>query len=102
MVIYINIFEGSNFKGMFAISSKYDIANDNAFIGLLGILTATKSNPSGDIFRVEAEVKAGFNAQPRFAFRFYDTRDETGIPDGKTLAQGGLKTDGIGFVKDIV
>lgn len=79
MQLFVNVFEGTNYKGMFAISSKYDIATDNAFIGLLGILRATKTNPSGDIFRVEAELNhLNFTADTTIGVtsRFHDTRGE--------------------------
>lgn len=104
LVLWQRRFDEDNYKNTFYYSDKYDATTDNAMIGLGGSLTATKSNPSGTTFRVEAEnnhLNGAFDV-PEFGMRIYDDRPDSGIPDGKTLAQGGLKTDGLSFVKDIV
>ncbi len=103
-VFLVSIFEGTDYKGAFLISSLYDLTGLNPWVGLNGILKTTKTNPSGDIFRAEAILQAGFfdpSQQIRIGARYYDKRPESGIPDGKTTEGGVLKTDEIGFVKDI-
>lgn len=93
MTIRINEFEQTNYKGMFQISTKYDIESDNALIGLSSGLTATKTNPSGTTFRVEAENNYLNNAPttpPRYSFRIYDDRADSGIPDGLATETGVL------------
>jgi len=75
MQIHISEFEASNYKNLHSISSKYDIDSNNVFIGLNGDLTNTQSNPSGSIFRAEAEIRKPDFDTPRYASRFHDTRD---------------------------
>ena len=53
----------------------YVVDSNNVFIGLNGDLTNTKSNPSGSIFRAEAEIRKPDFDTPRYASRFHDTRD---------------------------
>jgi len=101
MQIHISEFEASNYKNLHSISSKYDIDSNNVFIGLNGDLTNTKSNPSGSIFRAEAEIRKPDFDTPRYASRFHDTRDAAppvppavGIleEDGTFIIEEGLST----------
>jgi len=101
-VMMVNVFEKTNYLGQFRIYTQYDTDSSNQWIGLAGILKATKTDEGGNKFRVSAELKPPAPEQTfKFSWRVYDKRAESGIPDGKTMAQGGLKTDGLGFVKDI-
>ena len=102
-VMMINVFEKTNYLGQFRIYTQYDTDLSNQWIGLAGILKATKTDEGGNKFRVSAELKPPAPEQTfKFSWRIYDKRPDSGVPNGKTLAQGGLKTDGLGFVKDIV
>ena len=84
MVFLVSVFEEGNFKSAFLISSLYDKTGVNPWIGLNGILKVTKTN-NGLIYRAEAILQAGFfssGQEIRIGCRFYDKRDESGIPNG--------------------
>jgi hypothetical protein len=105
MVLMINVFERDDFKAQYRISSLYDNTTiDNVWIGLAGILTATKSNPSGSIFRVSAELQNELLSREqtfKLSWRFYDTRPDLGVPFGKEQEDGTIKELEIGLIKEL-
>jgi hypothetical protein len=106
MVLMVNVFEKGDFKAQYRISSLYpNTTTDNVWIGLAGILTATKDDSLSPRFLVKAELRPDLLEEEqefRFSERFYDTRPDLGIPDGKTLVGGGLKTLVGGGIKQII
>jgi len=89
MVIYTNREGIDNWKNLSAISSKYPVDGVSSTLqGLGNDLTATKSNPSGNIFRVAAESNLKGEIPDRPAFRIYDNRADSGIPDGLATEDG--------------
>ena len=106
MVLMINVFEKEDYKGQYRYYSKYpNLLTSNVWTGLLGISTATKDNSSSPIFAVKAVLQAALltkDSSYRISWRIYDNRPDLGIPDGKELAQGGLKTDNLDQIKEIV
>ena len=82
-VMMIAVFEKTNYLGQFRIYTQYDTDLSNQWIGLAGILKATKTNPSGTLFKVSAELKPPSPEQTfKSSLRIYDKRDESGVPDG--------------------
>lgn len=94
MVIMINVFEKEDYKGQYRYYTKYaNLLSNNVWAGLSGADTADKSNPSGNIFRVTAQLRASLltkDSSFRISWRFYDTRPDDGIPDGLITETGVL------------
>jgi hypothetical protein len=105
MVLMINVFERDNSRSQYRISSLYDnTTTDNVWIGLAGILKATKTNPSGTIFRVSAELRAALLSRDqsfKISWRFYDTRPDLGVPFGKLMEDGTPKLMESGIIKEV-
>jgi hypothetical protein len=103
MVIMVNVFEKEDFKAQYRYYTKYpNLLANNVWIGLGGISTATKSNPSGTIFRVAAELRNELLAEEqefRFSWRIYDTRPDVGVPFGKLKEDGTPKETESGLIK---
>ena len=101
-VMMINVFEKTNYLGQFRIYTQYDTDLSNQWIGLLGALTAEKTNPSGTTFRISAELKPQSPEQTfKFSWRIYDKRDDSGIPFGKLKEDGALKLMENGISKEL-
>ena len=105
MRLTVNVFEKDDFKAQYRISSLYDnTTTDNVWIGLAGILKATKSNPSGSIFRVAAELRPELLAEEqtfRFSWRIYDTRLDDGVPNGMATEDAILMLTEDGILMDV-
>ena len=106
MVMMINISEKTGYKAQYRFYSLYaNTFADNPWTGLTGGDLVTKTIETVTTFRAAALIdpaKIPNEATYRVSLRFYDIRADLGDPNGKTLAQGGLKTDLLGFIKDIV
>jgi len=99
MVFLVSVFEETNYKGAFLISSLYDRTGNSPWIGLNGILKTTKTN-NALIYRAEAILQNGFfsaGQQLRIACRFYDKREE-GPP--VPPAVGILEEDGTFIIEE--
>jgi len=106
MVMMINISEKTGYKAQYRFYSLYaNTFADNPWTGLTGGDLVTKTIETVTTFRAAALIdpaKIPNEATYRVSLRFYDIRADLGDPNGKKLAQGGLKTDLLGFIKDIV
>lgn len=105
MVLMVNVFEKDDFKAQYRISSLYDnTTTDNVWIGLAGILKATKDDSLSPLFRVKAELRTELLAEEqtfRFSWRFYDTRADLGVPFGKLMEDGTPKLTESGIIKEV-
>jgi len=102
-VLSLNEHDAGNYKAMNYLSSKHNGTDENQLTGITGGSIVTITNPSGDIFRFQAEVDYTkfTEGNPDFTCRIYDDRAESGIPDGLETETGVLITSEIGVQLDV-